>query len=648
MDKIVVICGTENTRKALHRQLEDLFKDLLLIESYAIDNEIKNKINGDLIIISSKLILEDSLKYLENRSKIIVAKRVLNYKAIEELLFIPSGEEVLFVNDCKETTYECLEWLDKIGINHVKFIPFYPGCVLERDLEYAITPGEIEYVPKKVKNIIDIGPRLIDISSIFEIIKEMKLSFDIGEKVSLTYFNKILELGKNILEITKEKSKINECIKLIFNDMKDVIVAYDEKGFIKFVNEKKDFLFIKQINKINSIFDIFSNPKLIQFLTNNNYKEKYLYEIRNFKFLVSKIYLEKEKLNVAIFKDLSEYDEYEKKRLNDLYSKGYYAKYTFDDIIGKSYSINFIKEVAKKIAVSENTVLIEGETGTGKELLASAIHNESKRKSYPFVAINFSSLPESLAESELFGYEEGAFTGALKGGKIGLFEQANKGTIFLDEIGDASLSLQKKLLRVLQEKEIMRIGGNKIIPIDVRIIAATNKNLIKLIEYGQFREDLYYRLKVIYIKIPPLRERKDDILILFNYFMQKKGLNLNIDNEVENLLINYRWPGNVRELKNIVEYISEVCNKKELKIRDLPEDILILKQDINRKDLQLLMNIINELDRKGERISRRSIKKYCEERNIKLTEQMIRTRLKELAKSGYIEIKKGRNGIFLK
>lgn len=655
MNKIILICGTENTRKTLYFQLKDYFGDSVDIESYATDSGINSILKGDLFLISSHLILEDALKYIEKNSKIIIAKRILNYLAIEKLLFIPSGEKVLFVNDCKETTYECLEWLQKIGITHVQYIPFYPGCKLIEKVEYAITPGEIEIVPENIKNIIDIGPRLLDISTIFEIAKELELKEDVVEKFSLIYFNKIIELGKNILQISLEKTKAFEYIKLIFDSMKDGIIAYDGNGVVKYINENLKFFQIntKNIKQIN-INDIFSNIKILNFLLDNSFEKKEIFELKGNKYFVSKFKIEKDDIIVATFKDTKEIDEYEKKRIDELYKKGYYAKYTFDDIIGQSQKINFIKEIAKKVSKTDSTILIEGESGTGKELLASAIHNESERRFYPFVAINFSSLPESLAESELFGYEEGSFTGAIKGGKAGLFEQANRGTIFLDEIGDAPISLQKKLLRVLQEKEIMRIGGNKIIPVDVRIIAATNKDLKKLIENGEFREDLYYRLKVIYLKIPPLRERKEDIVLLLNYFLKKRGINLVIDSEIYDLLLKYDWSGNIRELKNVVEYISATCNGKELKINDLPMDLFVKsnskigsEQKI-RKDLKILLDIIYQLDKNGQRISRRIIKRYCDEKGIKFSEQMIRTRLKELEKMGYIKINKGRAGIYSK
>lgn len=233
------------------------------------------------------------------------------------------------------------------------------------------------------------------------------------------------------------------------------------------------------------------------------------------------------------------------------------AKYTFEDIIGESELIKSAITQAQHAAGTPATVLLRGESGTGKELFAHAIHNASSRKNGPFVRVNCAAIADSLQESELFGYEPGAFTGADKAGKKGYFEEANGGTIFLDEIGDINSGLQVKLLRVLQERELVRVGGTSPVPVDVRVIAATNSNLEQRITEGTFREDLYYRINVIPVFIPPLRGRKDDIPLLTAYFRKKLGQEYGrkvaeIAPEVIRIFMNYDWPGNVRELENVV------------------------------------------------------------------------------------------------
>lgn len=254
-----------------------------------------------------------------------------------------------------------------------------------------------------------------------------------------------------------------------------------------------------------------------------------------------------------------------------LIGKGYYAKYHFSDIIGETPEIQKAREISEKIARTELSVLIEGDNGTGKELFASAIHNASSRSKQPFIAINVSALPDQLVDSELFGYEEGAFTGAKKGGKIGLLQQAAGGTIFLDEIGDISLGVQAKLLRVLQEREIMKLGGDRIIPVDVRIIAATNRDLQQMISEKTFRKDLYYRLKEGYIRLPSLAERKADIPLLLQHWQKKAFFSSKeIRSDAMEILTAHDWPGNIRELLNTMKYAMAVCEGDTITRDDLP------------------------------------------------------------------------------
>jgi len=270
---------------------------------------------------------------------------------------------------------------------------------------------------------------------------------------------------------------------------------------------------------------------------------------------------------------------------------GMEARYTFDDFVGESDEIKKIISFCRNISDSPSTVLIQGESGTGKEVLAQSIHNNSMRKESGFVALNCGAIPETLIESELFGYTEGAFTSARKGGKPGKFELANGGTLFLDEIGEMPPDMQVKLLRALQEKSVTRVGGDKTIPVDVRIIAATNKNLLQEVQNGKFRQDLYYRLSVIPVYIPPLRQRREDIPILINLFLNMKSVKLRrqmpeIDNKLFKKLINYPWPGNVRELENFIEKYVNLDGKLD--------DINIMPNDTNINEFDNPLTIADQ------------------------------------------------------
>jgi DNA-binding NtrC family response regulator len=264
-------------------------------------------------------------------------------------------------------------------------------------------------------------------------------------------------------------------------------------------------------------------------------------------------------------------------RENVLLKQQLRKKYQFENFIGDSKPIQKVFELIEKVADTDSTVLITGESGTGKELIAKAIHYNSYRRDNPMVVINCGAIPEELLESELFGHEKGAFTGAHKM-RVGRFELANGGTIFLDEIGDMSPNLQVKLLRVLQEQKFERVGGTRTLEIDVRIIAATNKNLINAVNRGTFRQDLYYRLNVIPIKVPPLRHRKSDIPLLIDFFFKRidprkrNGIS-GFSSDAGEALVAYDWPGNVRELENMVERMSILANGDQVELEDVPESI---------------------------------------------------------------------------
>jgi Nif-specific regulatory protein len=286
------------------------------------------------------------------------------------------------------------------------------------------------------------------------------------------------------------------------------------------------------------------------------------------------------------------------------------GKYSLDNVIGRSDRMQEVFEAVYRVAPSKATVLLRGESGTGKELIAKAIHYMSPRSKGPFIRFNCASIPEGLLESELFGHEKGAFTGAISS-RSGRFELADRGTIFLDEIGDLPISLQPKILRVLQEREFERVGGDKTIRVDIRVIAATSRNLEELVSRGKFREDLYYRLNVIPIYLPPLRERGEDIPVLIDYFLnkfnQENNRNVSFDKSALQTFLNYHWPGNVRELENTIERLVVMSGSDVITASNLPVSMSVRRMRIDETtksleaDIQEIEkeNIINALERTG-------------------------------------------------
>ncbi len=375
-------------------------------------------------------------------------------------------------------------------------------------------------------------------------------------------------------EVDIERKKLET----LLDNMDKAVVSLDRDANIDKYNLKfKEIFKIKQDVKDIFIGDVLSFIKISNFSCLNNDKSySFIYRSNNKEF--KGIYNIKP---ILLNNELKGYvlDFIDKIDAIKNYNKISHDHQIFlDNIIGNSYSINKAKEEALMASKTSSTVLITGESGTGKELFARAIHNHSNRSGNPFIAINCAAIPDNLLESELFGYEEGAFTGAKKGGSLGKFELADKGSIFLDEIGDMSLHLQAKLLRVLQEKEVDKIGASKNISIDVRIIAATNKDLEDMVKKGTFREDLYYRLNVIPVVLPTLRQRKNDIHLLIEYMIKEYSNKLNknvndIDIQALEYLCNYSWPGNIRELQNVVEYSVNRCESNIITLDNLPNRV---------------------------------------------------------------------------
>lgn len=369
----------------------------------------------------------------------------------------------------------------------------------------------------------------------------------------------------------EEKKKYNE-ISTIIKQSAEGLVAVDKNENITVFNPKAEKMFRVSSGEIGEKTKehILRVTGLSEILAASNAINDRIVEIYDKKTLISTvpIFINKKICGgVCTLQDIHRVQQIEHDIRINLHPKGLRAKANFNDIIGKSNIMNEVVAKAKKYAGSEFTILITGETGTGKELFAQSIHNFSRRKNGPFVAINCAAIPSSLLEAELFGYVEGSFTGAKKGGKPGLFELAHNGTIFLDEIGDIPMELQARLLRVIQEKEVIKVGGDKIIPINVRIIAATNLRLSNKVAQGTFREDLYYRLNVLHLEIPPLRERSEDIPVIAAHILKKyrvKSEDIEIMVAALATLKNFDWKGNVRELENLLANLTVLLGNKSI------------------------------------------------------------------------------------
>ncbi|QRG65149.1 sigma 54-interacting transcriptional regulator [Brevibacillus choshinensis] len=382
-----------------------------------------------------------------------------------------------------------------------------------------------------------------------------------------------IERALEIIHFKKEEEKRNQAFMAIINSVRDGIIATNSNDEITIVNDSaRQLLQLPNENLLGTNLSAALSPlSLLELAHEESFQDKII-KFRHIRLNTTKtgIYQKNVKIgNVLTFQDMTHIENIEQKYRLENEAKGQIARSHFPDIISSNSAMSQTVERAKRFSQTDSTILIIGETGTGKELLAQSIHNHSDRKSQPFVAINCAALPETLLESQLFGYEDGAFTGASKNGKKGLFEIAHNGTVFLDEINSISLHFQARLLRVLQEKEVVRVGGNKVIPINIRVVAATNEDLLPLVKSSKFRADLYYRLNVLKLNIPPLRERLEDVPLLTKQFLlhQNKELYQHVEPCIEKLcaeLKKYTYPGNIRELYNILERFSILCEPEKV------------------------------------------------------------------------------------
>lgn len=661
MKRLALITADSKVTDSFIKQLNEAFNYEIHIDSFKFDFSSQNEFDlssYDLIVCSSKAILTDIQKLVHPDKKIMAVRRAINLDKLNEVMKIKAGERVLLVSNHPYTAQETIKLLKELGIDYLEYIPYYPGCKND-SAEIAITPGGSHLVPNSVKKIIDLGVKLIDISSLVEIFTNLDLPLEDTNLLTARYTKEIIRHNKYI-------SNINITLRAMLEVVNEGIVAMDTSGKILFSNEGvRKILNIEDDSYLKNISDLYIDKENAEvFLDMEEYCNE-LVKIGTKRVMLNKKLLKSDESVSGIVLSLNDVThiqnlEYEIRKKNR--EKGFVSKYTFDDLVGVNTELKNTIQIAKKIAKTDLTVLIQGENGTGKEIFAQAIHNESKRKEGPFVAVNFAALSETLLQSELFGYEEGSFTGSKKGGKPGFFEQAHNGTLFIDEIGDISQNIQVHLLRVLQEKEIMRLGGSGVIPINVRVIAATNKNLKRLVEEGKFRKDLYYRIKVLSFKVPPLRERKDDIPYLVKYFFKGMNSKKYLTKDVLDLFNKHSWPGNIRELENMIYYIENIVDYNQVYEKDLPKEFIeeINENEVANHDFSYILNALKEKDwlkdsihileellkykRIGEKVGRSRISSSLRSKGIKLTDDKIRVRLKYLENLELASIGKTREG----
>ncbi|MFZ5966732.1 MAG: sigma 54-interacting transcriptional regulator [Bacillota bacterium] len=670
MKKLAIVSYSLDTVNMYCEQMKSLFMDNLIIEKHCIQSaENLEEITADIVLLISYDVFEIIKKKIKKDSHIVFGNRTISKSGMDKIMSIPSGTEVALLDESLEMSKQMISVLYQIGVKHINLIPCSPECVDDFKEKAIIVLGYTIHGPYTSKELINIGSSLLDISTIIDIGIRLNLDHILNRQNIRKSYKEMVTADIGLAEILGKINRFESQLDILLQVIDDGVIGINSYGQVFSYNDNAKRILGLKTEEVNGQDGI----KLLSMIPFQNVldschpiKEK-LIKINGNDIVVSVdpiIHSGKLYGAAAIIKEFSEAERKQHKLRAQLIGKGHKAKYRLSDIVGKSEEINKCKEIAKRMANSNSSILITGESGTGKEMFAQAIHQSSNRRDFQFVAVNCGALPESLLESELFGYEEGAFTGARRGGKPGLFELAHRGTLFLDEIGEMPANLQNRILRVIQEREVMRIGGDRLINVDIRLISASNRNLKEMIHKGEFREDLYYRLNVLPLTIPPLRSRLDDILPLIDEFKKEFHADFNLTKDAKKAFLKHHWKGNVRELRNYVEYIVNL-GKEEIDRKDLPFEYEgHLEDSFNKTEDKTVEEFFKNTGKKfnkylfvleqlevgrylNQRLGRRSIFQLAREKGIFISEQEIRNILIDLEELGLVDIFQGRGGTII-
>lgn len=651
MKKIEIVYRDEQNEaviRKLNHVVEDIFYGYAEVETcYANRLTDTSRLCADVYLVIDRKLLPFLRNHTDELKNVVMMERSISKTKLKDVLAIPKNSRVLVVNDTEENAEEMVYMLYELGIGHLQLIPYAPSQPdTYADINYAITPDEMPFVPAHIQNVINTGYRMLSFDAISKIAEWLALepqeAWKVTEKM-IVYSDSVVTPMREFQTSYLDGFLKSQMLNTYVSDSSFAILLADKEGRLLYCNHEAKRFFGEKISRgKGNAYAL--DPQLAKLLEKPEFSQQLL-TIDRHNFIADKFELKLGDVKVGFYvvlKDETEITAMERSLNKKLVEKGLFAKHSFRDIKHRSKAMEDCIQHAKAAAATEYTVLIIGESGTGKELIAQAIHNDSQRKNRPFVGVNCAAIPKNLLESELFGYVGGAFTGADKNGKIGYFERANHGTIFLDEIGDVSPAMQAKLLRVIQERQIIRVGSDRVIDLDVRIIAATNKNLLEAVEKERFREDLYYRLNVLQIKMPPLRARKEDIAVLLEYFLKDDYDRLS--KEEKEYLKKYQWPGNIRELENCALYYKTMGRLPESIEKTGAKESLLGCEDSHEALKRHILALLRDRTAEGQGLGRAVLYERLQEKGIHLSDIRLRKLLEELQNEGMIEVNRGRKG----
>lgn len=669
-EKLVLVTLRTEIEAMYSKELETIFGDLLDISSYSTEQGDHSPAleaivtHADILLITSVDVFEQIRPFVSECCRIIMLQYGFLKEKIKHLKALPQNTSALVCFNYHQASAQIVAMLYEQGMRNLDLVAYRIGdSIDETNYDIAIVGDNSAIVPPGIRRVISIGMRKLSLATLLSIASAADILTEELELVFQEYCgelyteNPVFSRFYDIFSVNKIQLKtIMNCIDYA------IIICSGDYRVLDFNDNVKNMLGIrKNISRLH----LESIPELNSIapqITAQQSLKNVLVEISPQKsFLLSREDISSawktDDYHIILLKDVTKILTLEQSFKKQLAKKGHVAKYAFSSILGGSQAIQLCVSRAKMIARLDKPTLITGESGTGKELFAQSIHNYSSRRHFPFLALNCAALPASLLESELFGYTDGAFTGAKKGGHSGLFEQANKGTFFLDEIGEISLETQAKLLRVLEEQEIMRVGSGEIVPIDVRIIAATNQKLRKLVREGTFRMDLYYRLNTLELYIPPVRERREDIPLLIQHVLEQENLSsIRISKEAMDFFTTFTWEGNVRELRNCVEYMAHISHGT-ITLEHLPNYILEEQADHAEAVTLCPINKLSETDHTmaldilkfvacGE-TGRQALLFAMQQQYSAITDYRLRQLIDQLRKNNLLRVNKGRRGMEL-
>lgn len=670
MNQMGIITLAEKSGEFYKEQIQFLFDNKVEVQNFSFEkNNVGEIKNFNVVLVSTSYQHEQIKDYLSENTNVVIGKVTLSRYSFNMLKERHYPTKAMFVNQNLEMCIESISLIYSMGFKNFEFVPVYPGIENVPDLDIAFTVGEVGLVPDTVKEIVDLGDRILDKNTIVELAYALSMEYILSNNKIKQYFDNAISTDQSVELLLGQSNALEHTIVNLLDVLDKGVILINKNQIITKVNDYvlKKFPIARELVEGKVCSDVFPDLDFSNTRRDGLNTDSTIFRFNKNIYGCSVHPIEHmDELNSGFIVIVEDFKTTERKQNSlrlKLLDKGHIAKYCIDDIKYKSKEMEKVVEVVRKVSLSEASVLIMGESGTGKELLAQSIHNISSRRNSHFIAINCAALPESILESELFGYMPGTFTGALSKGKIGIFEMANNGTLFLDEIGDLSLNLQSRLLRVLQEREIMRLGGDEIIPVNIRVLAATNNNLIEKVKRNEFRKDLFYRLNVLPLRIPPLRERKEDVQVLIDYFKNSINASFTIMPNAWLRLNQYNWEGNVREVENCVEYLNSL-QKECIDITDLPYHILessdvdfgevekantfkfhVPGKLVPKLDAYLyVLKILKEFHEKRVHIGRKALSEIAAKDNKFVTEYELRYMLKTLSECGFVYIGVGREG----